>query len=146
MGINKYVELKEKQQKEFNELSKKIMFFAFSEKQFDEGLAKFGITRENMKDKLLRLGGTGGYLLKDKEHELDKLFQKQWAELRQAIDKATTGEGFIRQMFAYELANHEYGYTGSLEKTLNAVGLTAKSIEENKALQNGLQLALAKYN
>ena len=52
MEINKYVELKEKQQKEFNELSEKIMFFAFSEEQFDEGLAKFGIKRKNMKDKI----------------------------------------------------------------------------------------------
>lgn len=146
MEINKYVELKEKQQKEFNELSEKIMFFAFSEEQFDEGLAKFGITRENMKDKILRFGGTGGYLLKDNEHELDELFQKQRAELRQEIDKDKTGEGFIRQMFEYELSNHEYRYTGSLEETLDAVDLTAKSIEESKALQNGLQLALAKYN
>lgn len=146
MEINKYVELKEKQQKEFNELSEKIMFFAFSEEQFDEGLAKFGIKRKNMKDKILRVGSIGGYLLKDKEHELDAMFEKQRNELKHEIDKDKTGKGFIRQMFDYELANHEYGYTGSLEETLDAVGLTAKSIEENKALQKGLKLALAKYN
>lgn len=146
MGINKYVELKEKQQKEFNKLSEKIMFFAFSEKQFDEGLAEFGITRENMKDKLLRFGGTGGYLLKDKEHELITMFEKQRKELKQAIDNDKTGKGFIKQMFEYELSNHEYGYAGSLKETLDTVGLTEKSVEENKALQNGLQLALAKYN
>lgn len=136
----------EEMQKEFNELSEKIMFFAFSEEQFDEGLAKFGITRENMKDKILRVGSIGGYLLKDKEHELDAMFEKQRNELKHELDKDKTGKGFIRQMFDYELANHEYGYTGSLEETLDAVGLTAKSIEENKALQKGLKLALAKYN
>ena len=146
MGTNRYAELKEKQQNEFNNLSKDIMFFAFSEKQFDEGLAEFGITRENMKDKLLRFGGTGGYLLKDKESELDNLFQKQRAELKQEIDKDKTGKGFIKEMFSYELANHEYGYTGDLTDTLEAVGLTLKSINEHKALQKGLQLALAKYN
>lgn len=146
MRINKYLELKEKHQKEFNELSNEIMFFAFNEKQFNDGLKKFGITRKNMKEKLLKFGDTGGYLLKDKKHELEKMFENQKLELKEAIDKDKTGKGFIKQMFEYELSNHEYRYTGELEETLNAVGLTKKSVEEHKALQNGLKLALAKYN
>jgi len=38
--MNSYLELKEKHQKEVNEFP---MFFAFNDKQFKEGMKKFGL-------------------------------------------------------------------------------------------------------
>ena len=72
--------------------------------------------------------------------ELDTLLERV-----EAIEADVTGEGYIYQMFAHELANHEYGYTYDLEETLDAVGLTAEQIKGNKALHHGLQKALKRY-
>ena len=41
--MNKYAELMNKQEKEFNDFANKHMFFAFNQKQFDEGMAKLGL-------------------------------------------------------------------------------------------------------
>ena len=47
-------------------------------------------------------------------------------------------------MFDYELRNHEFGYTGEYEDTLDALGYTWKDIEADKRLKNGLTLAARK--
>jgi len=44
-------------------------------------------------------------------------------------------------MFRYELANHEYDYTGDIDDTLDALCLTQQDIDQNPALQHGLQKA-----
>lgn len=56
--------------------------------------------------------------------------------------KVKTGEGFIKEMFQFELANYEFDYTHELEPTLEALNLTKKQIRENKTLKNGLLLAI----
>lgn len=143
--MNKYLELKEEQQKEFNNFSNKNMFYAFSDEQFNNGLKEFGLTRETMKGKLVRLAGTGGFILKTKEKEFDKLNAKHKEEKEQAIKNDKIGNDYIKDMFSCELSNQEYGYTRDLTDTLNCLGLTPEQIDNNKALKNGLELALAKY-
>ena len=66
--------------------------------------------------------------------KLRELLDRHERERVEAIEADVTGEGYIYQMFAHELANHEYGYTYDLEETLDAVGLTAEQIKGNKAL------------
>ena len=56
-----------------------------------------------------------------------------------------TGEGYIKDMFEYELANHEYGYTYDLEDTLNAIGLSMEEINNDERLKHGFDLALNRY-
>ena len=48
-------------------------------------------------------------------------------------------------MFEYELNNHEYCVTYSLEDTLGALNLSIDDINNNKALQNGLGIAKKEY-
>ena len=45
---------------------------------------------------------------------------------------------YLVDMFKYELANHEYGYTYDLEPTLEACGLTEEDIENNSDLNKKL--------
>ena len=52
------------------------------------------------------------------------------------------GTGYIYQMFLYELANHEYGYTGDVTDTLDALGLTEDEIANSKPLLHGLNKAI----
>lgn len=139
--MNKYDEFKKKQQDEFDKFP---MAFAFSDQQFKEGLEKLGLT-ENDKDKIIGIGAGGFIRACDKEAYI-QLRKKQAKEFDDAIKSDTTGENFIKDMFASELDNHEYGYTGDLTDTFAALGLTMKEIESNENLQKGLNLALNRYS
>ncbi len=138
--VNLYRELKNKQQKEFNDFSEANMFYAYNDKQFEEGMKKLGL--ELNQTDLLYSTGSGGCYLKTKSEELQAILNKQEQELRQAIEADKTGEGFIKQMFRYELNNYEYCYTYELDDTLDALGLTIEEVNSNPALLNGLNLAL----
>jgi hypothetical protein len=133
---NQYKVLKDKQSKEFNDFP---ISFAFSDKQFKEGMERLGLT-ENDTDKVYSIGG-GGFIRKSDSKKFSEMLNKQDEEMRIAIEQDTTGEGFIYDMFRYELANHEYGYTFELDDTLRALGLTFEKVESNEKLLNGLMKA-----
>ncbi len=66
-------------------------------------------------------------------------------EKQDAITGDSTGEGFIYDMFLYELANHEYCITYDLEETLDALDLTMEQIEADKRLTHGLKTDVRDY-
>jgi len=133
----KYIELKKRQEKEFNNFP---MIWAFSKEQLKKGLEKFGLTLED-KNKLYSFGG-GGFYLKTDSKKLRDLSVKHKKEFKQAIENDKTGEDFIFEMFKYELSNHEYLVTGDIEDTLDALCLSADDIEKNENLKHGLKLAI----
>lgn len=139
--MNKYRAMKDRHQAEVNAFP---MFFAFSEKQFEEGMRKFGLEPSET-DKIYKFGNTGGFYLKTDAEELRAMLLRHSLEMDEAIADDTTGEGFIFDMFYYELANHEYCITYEYEDTFDAVGLTSEEIYGNNALANGLKLATKKY-
>ena len=133
----KYYELKEKQQDEVNNFP---MFFAFNQQQFEEGLEKFNATKND----LIAIPGGGFILKKDNKRFLD-LFTRRSEELQKYIDSDVDGSGFVREMFYYELNNHEYCYSYDLEGILKVLYLTVKEVESDKKLKNGLRLAMQDY-
>ena len=139
--VNQYQELKDKHQKEFNEFP---IGFAFSDEQFKEQMEKLGLTA-NDEDKIVGIGA-GGFIRKDDVDKFNEMNKRQRAEEEEAIKNDTTGEGYIKDMFDYELANHEYGYTYDLTDTLASLGLSMEDINKDKRLQNGLNLALKRYD
>ena len=66
-------------------------------------------------------------------------------EKADAIAADKTGDGYIYQMFLYELANHEYCITYDYEDTFNALGLTIDEINADKRLLHGLRKATKEY-
>lgn len=119
------------------------MFFAFSNEQFNEGMKKLGL-KESETNKLLSIGA-GGYIRKSDIKQFNRIFEKRKQEFKDAIKNDLTGDGFIKQMFRYELENHEYYITRDLTETLEALELKMEDINNNKALMNGLNLAKAEY-
>ena len=117
------------------------MFFAFNHQQFCEGMKKLGL-EPNQTQKLCALGKTGGYIRKEDLRKLREMMGRHNREKEDAIASDTTGEGFIREMFSYELSNHEYCITQDLTDTLHALGLTRETINNNAALRRGLALAI----
>ena len=138
---NQYQELKDKHQKEFNEFP---IGFAFSDEQFKEQMEKLGLTADD-EDKIVGIGA-GGFIRKDDVDKFNDMNARHRAEEEEAIKNDTTGEGYIKDMFDYELANHEYGYTYDLTDTLASLGLSMEDINKDKRLQNGLNLALKRYD
>lgn len=136
--MNKYAELRQRQQEEFNALP---LGFAFSRKQFDEMMQEWGLDPEKDLDKLLRIPG-GGYIQKKDADLLHQTTERHSAEMAAAIAEDETGEGFIYQMFLYELDNHEYGYTRDTEDTLDALGYTAEEVLGNPRLKRGIEKAV----
>ena len=62
-------------------------------------------------------------------------------EVAKAADE--DGTGFLYQMFKYELDNHEYGYTGDFEDTLDSLGLTWEEVAASPRLLKALDKASA---
>lgn len=133
---NVYYALKQQHQEEVNNFP---MVFAFSDKQFEEAMEKLGLTVEDT-DKIYSIGA-GGYIRKTDSDALKEMRSRQDEAMSEAIRNDTTGDGFIFDMFSYELANHEYGYTGDIEPTLDALGLTIDEVVANDSLLNGLNKA-----
>lgn len=136
--MNKYLELKKKQQKEVHEFP---MFFAFNEKQFAEGMARFGLMPTET-EKIYKFGNTGGFYRRTDSQKLWDMMERHEKERNEAIAADETGEGYIYDMFLYELQNHEYSYTGDTEDTLAALGLTMEEIEANEKMLHGFKKAV----
>lgn len=136
--MNKYSELRQRQQQEFNALP---LGFAFSQKQFDEMMQEWGLDPEKDLDKIYRIPG-GGYVQKKDADLLHQTTERHNKEMEAAIAEDKTGEGFIYEMFLYELDNHEYGYTRDTEDTLDALGYTAEEILGDPCLKRGIEKAV----
>lgn len=63
------------------------------------------------------------------------------AEMEAAKAADEDGTGFLYQMFKYELDNHEYGYTGELEDTLDCLGLTWEELKASPVMLKALDKA-----
>lgn len=134
--MNRYFELKTKQQEEFNSFS---MMFAFNQVQFDEGMRKLGLEPTD-RSEVLNLGG-GCYMKKADSDKFHEMFAIHKNEMKQAISEDLTGDGFIFDMFNYELANHEYNYTLDVTDAIESLGLTEEEINNDKRLFKGLSKA-----
>lgn len=137
--MNEYQKLRERQQQEFNSLP---LGFAFSDKQFAETMQGWGLDPEKDLDKIYSIG-YGGFVQKKDADLLHTTTARHEAELKAAIEADSTGDGFICDMFRYELDNHEYSYTMELSDTLEALGYTVKDINADKRLLHGLERACA---
>lgn len=144
--IMDYKEMKEKHSKEYEDFSKGKVFYAFSDKQFKEGMQKLNLDADKDEDlKKIVHFFSGCYALRSEADNLAKLLESFTEEQRKLIEEDTTGEGFIYSMFKYELANNEYGYTYTLEDTLDALKLTYEEVQEKPNLKHGLEKALKDY-
>lgn len=136
--MNKYMELKNKIQKEVDEFP---IGFAFSNEQFEKMKEELGVKEDS---ELLSIGA-GGFIRKTDKEAFNELFNNKAKRIDEAIAEDKTGEGFIKDMFLYELANHEYCITYDLEDTLYALDLTYDEVMNDERLLRGLTLAKNEY-
>ena len=121
--MNKYIELKKKHEKELNEFPIK---FAFGNEQFKEMMKNFGLT-ENDTDKIVSIG-FGGYVKKENLKAMEELFKSQADEMKQAFND----DEFLESAFNYEMGNHEYIITYDKADVFRALGLSIKSLDDER--------------
>ena len=127
------MELRNRQQKRFDDFCNQYAFFAFNHDQLLDGLRKLNITEEEAAEKLYSMGG-GGYYLKEKAAEFNSIITLGDKERREAAADPETGDKYLFQMFYYELNNHEYSYTGEMEETLDSLGYTWEDVKADQRL------------
>ena len=134
--MNPYTTLKTKHQKEIDNFP---FGFAFNETQFSEMMTdRFGLTPEDT-DKIYSIGG-GGFVRKCDADAMHEMFERHEKEREDAIRE--NKDDYLYHMFNYELANHEYNYTGDLTDTLDALDLTIEDINANPAMLDALNRAI----
>lgn len=137
---NKYKIMKERHQKEVNELP---YMFAFDNEQFKRGLEKLGL-KKNETDKLIYLGDNI-YLKRTDLPKVEEVNKRHKEEIEREIKADTVGDKFIKDMFLCEMNNHEYGYTYEIEPILEVLHITDYDLRKNENLRNGLMLAKQYY-
>lgn len=119
------------------------MIFAYDDLQLREGLKKLGL-EEGDKDKIVKIGG-GAYIRKDHVRDFYGMLQRFDEEIKEAIESDETGEGFVKDMFYYELVHYKYNINDDLNLMLKNLGLTLKEVEKSPKLKNGLTKAIEEY-
>lgn len=134
--MNRYEELRNRQQEEFNKFPIK---FAFSQEQFERGMRELGLKPTDT-DKVYKTVG-GGFYRRSDAPALHEILSRHDKEMEDAINNDKDGTGFVFDMFLYELRNHEYGYTWETEDTLECLGYTAEQVEADLKLKAGFEKA-----
>ena len=94
------------------------MFFAFSDSQFAEGMAKIGLAKDDLKS--LYSIGSGGYMKKADSHLLEAALIANEAERKEVM----ASDEALLDAIVYELGNHEYCITGDSEPTCSALDIS----------------------
>lgn len=132
--MNAYVELNNRHQREMNTFP---LGFAFSDKQFNEMMESWGLTPDDT-DKIYRIP-CGGFIRKCDSEAFNEMVERHAQEREDAIRE--NKDDYLYHMFNYELANHEYSYTGELDDTLDALGLTMADINADVRMVDALHRA-----
>ena len=130
----KYSELKQKHQAEVDAFP---LGFAFSDSQFAEMMAKWGLTPDDT-DQIYHIG-MGGYVRKSDADAMHEMFERHAAEHEAAMQD----DEYLYSMFNYELANHEYCITYDVTDALEALDLTLEEVNANPRLATALKKAIA---
>lgn len=134
-----YKQMKDRHQSEVNALP---LAFAFSHDRYLERLAEWNITEEEANNGAIIGIGGGGFIRSSDRDLVISTFERIRAEEEAAIAADTTGDGYIYQMFLYELNNHEFSYTQDVDDTLTALGISEEDLTANEALLHGLNNAI----
>ena len=137
--MNKYREMDKRHQAEVQALP---LGFAFSDEQFSNMMAKWGLTAGDT-DKILKLPG-GGFIQKKDADQLHETLNRHEAEMKAAIDGDADGTGFVYEMFLCELNDHEFGYTDDPDDALYALGYTLEQVYADEKLKRGFMKAVKK--
>ena len=131
-----YRQMRVRQQQEVNGFP---MAFAFSDRQFAEGMRALGLDPSDT-GQVLSIGG-GGFIRKTDAEAFHAMFRRHRLERKAAMDADRTGDRYLLEMFRCELSDHEYGYTRDAEPALMALGVYWEEIGSDERLRYAFETA-----
>lgn len=123
MDMETYRQMQERHQKEMNDFP---IAFAYSDQQFDDGMRRLGLDPSET-DKVVSVF-YGAFIRREDHDALMEMFERHSKEERNAFIK--NEDDWAYHAFRYELANHEYSYTGDYEPALGACGFTLDELKQ----------------
>lgn len=130
--MTSYIEWSRKRQEMYNNMP--YIKFAFGQDQAEKVFAEWGLKYPEDSDKCCSLIGCGD-IIQNKDVEA---FHRWERETIKAIEdeklELLKNKDFCKEMFMYELGNHEWQLTGDDNAVLRACGLTTKQVEADKML------------
>ena len=138
--MSKYLELKNNNQKMFDEFAEKHIYwiFAFSEKEFNDKLKEHNLTKND----IISIGA-GGFI--KKEHRELYLNEMNRLNNYDPFKQIKHDDVEVKKAFIYELANHEYCITYNLDDALDALNITFEEIKKDPRLKKILKEAVNEY-
>lgn len=135
--MNKYQEMKQRHNEIIDNLP---IVYVGNKADYEKMLAEYHVTSKNVGSKLTRVS-VHGYCFNQNADMIRRAFDQMESELDSEIEYDSDGTGFIRDMFCFELCEHDYGYTRDLSEALEYLGYSPDAIMSSPALLNGLKLA-----
>ena len=132
---NRYMELTDRQRAERDKFP---LAAAFSDEQFKSEMERLGVSD---KSELVSIG-FGAFCRKTDAPRWVEMTERHAREIADEIAKDTTGDGFVKDMFRYELDNHEFGYTRDYTDAVAALGYTLQEIADSSVLSHGFAEAM----
>lgn len=123
MDMETYRQMQERHQKEMNNFP---IAFAYSDQQFDDGMRRLGLDPSET-DKVVSVF-YGAFIRREDHDALMEMFERHSKEERDAFVK--NEDDWAYHAFRYELANHEYSYTGDYEPALEACGFDLDELKQ----------------
>lgn len=112
---------------------------AVSKSQFDTGMRNLGLKPTDT-DKILCVC-RNCFIRKADEKAFEMMNLRQHLETEVAQHADLTGEGFLLQMFRYELAEADYGYTRDAGPALKTLHTTMESIRCDERMLHAFEMA-----
>ena len=139
---NSYKELIDKQMEETNAFPVKT---ATNNEQFkkivNEWNLSFNENSDNFYGKQLVPLSLGMFIRKKDVKAFNDMLNRHREEHLKAIDKDKTGDGYIYDMFIYELQKHKYKYTSRVDDTLDTLDISRETLQQNAAMSRSLAKA-----
>jgi len=126
----RYIDMQRKHQKEFDNMP---IFFAFNQKQFDNGLKKFGATA----DEIVKIPH-GIFMRKTEVGQLKEMFTRHGDERKRLFED----DKFLTDAIEYELANHEYCITYDYDDAFDALGI---EMDDGGRIEKCFEIAKERY-
>ncbi len=115
------------------------LFFAYTQKQFDEGMKKLGLDPSD--SQLVCQTGLGNCCFRKTDAPK---FHDMLARHGKELFLALQDEEFAIEAMIYELLNHEYCITRAVGPALEALGLTLEDARKDKRIAHALTRAIEK--
>lgn len=121
---NLYVEFKKRKQKKINDFD---MFFAFDNKQLENGLEKLNVN----KNEIVSIG-MNGFIRKS---DVQK-FKNMLNNFKEEHTKNMKNDDYVYHMFKYQMANHDYIITYDDEEILDVCNVNEHQFIEDERMKS----------